>query len=136
MSRVPEPLWRSFKVQYNQAIIGWLVKVFLPWICKDFHKGWFMLIPECDLQMRGLKRMKAPFRSRPASRSVSGKRVCSCCHNILGKGAAMIIESLGLCYHLHCFKVRLSQIACRPATLCLESAWLLWALGVDPPLTS
>lgn len=24
----------------------------------------------------------------------------------------MIIESLGLCYHLHCFKVRLSQTAC------------------------
>ncbi|KAL1781109.1 LIM domain only 7 [Sigmodon hispidus] len=37
-------------------------------------------------------------------RSVSGKRVCSYCNNILGKGAAMIIESLGLCYHLHCFK--------------------------------
>ncbi|XP_059748246.1 LIM domain only protein 7 isoform X7 [Bos taurus] len=42
--------------------------------------------------------------SQPRNRSVSGKRVCSCCHNILGKGAAMIIESLGLCYHLHCFK--------------------------------
>lgn len=42
--------------------------------------------------------------SQPRSRSVSGKRVCSFCHNILGKGAAMIIESLGLCYHLHCFK--------------------------------
>ncbi|KAL8189922.1 UNVERIFIED_CONTAM: hypothetical protein K2H54_027093, partial [Gekko kuhli] len=38
------------------------------------------------------------------SRSVSGKRVCSYCKNVLGKGAAMIIESLGLCYHLHCFK--------------------------------
>ncbi|XP_077783889.1 LIM domain only protein 7 isoform X12 [Podarcis muralis] len=38
------------------------------------------------------------------SRSVSGKRVCSYCRNVLGKGAAMIIESLGLCYHLHCFK--------------------------------
>uniref|UniRef100_A0ACB8FIX8 LIM domain only protein 7 n=1 Tax=Sphaerodactylus townsendi TaxID=933632 RepID=A0ACB8FIX8_9SAUR len=36
--------------------------------------------------------------------SVSGKRVCSYCKNVLGKGAAMIIESLGLCYHLHCFK--------------------------------
>lgn len=42
--------------------------------------------------------------SQPRSRSVSGKRVCSYCNNILGKGAAMIIESLGLCYHLHCFK--------------------------------
>ncbi|XP_061485998.1 LIM domain only protein 7 isoform X3 [Rhineura floridana] len=38
------------------------------------------------------------------NRSVSGKRVCSYCRNVLGKGAAMIIESLGLCYHLHCFK--------------------------------
>ncbi|XP_014399566.1 PREDICTED: LIM domain only protein 7 isoform X6 [Myotis brandtii] len=42
--------------------------------------------------------------SQPRNRSVSGKRVCSYCHNILGKGAAMIIESLGLCYHLYCFK--------------------------------
>ncbi|XP_013372026.1 PREDICTED: LIM domain only protein 7 isoform X13 [Chinchilla lanigera] len=42
--------------------------------------------------------------SQLRSRSVSGKRVCSYCNNILGKGAAMIIESLGLCYHLHCFK--------------------------------
>ncbi|XP_027700360.1 LIM domain only protein 7 isoform X1 [Vombatus ursinus] len=43
------------------------------------------------------------------NRSVSGKRVCSYCNNILGKGAAMIIESLGLCYHLHCFKC----VACK-----------------------
>uniref|UniRef100_A0A8C9LLI3 LIM domain 7 n=1 Tax=Piliocolobus tephrosceles TaxID=591936 RepID=A0A8C9LLI3_9PRIM len=42
--------------------------------------------------------------SQLRSRSVSGKRICSYCNNILGKGAAMIIESLGLCYHLHCFK--------------------------------
>ncbi|XP_045143102.1 LIM domain only protein 7 isoform X3 [Echinops telfairi] len=42
--------------------------------------------------------------SQQRNRSVSGKRVCSYCSNILGKGAAMIIESLGLCYHLHCFK--------------------------------
>ncbi|XP_036156576.1 LIM domain only protein 7 isoform X16 [Myotis myotis] len=42
--------------------------------------------------------------SQPRNRSVSGKRVCSYCNNILGKGAAMIIESLGLCYHLYCFK--------------------------------
>ncbi|XP_068274517.1 LIM domain only protein 7 isoform X4 [Nyctibius grandis] len=42
--------------------------------------------------------------SQPRSRSVSGKKICSYCNNVLGKGAAMIIESLGLCYHLHCFK--------------------------------
>ncbi|XP_077926372.1 LIM domain only protein 7 isoform X3 [Halichoerus grypus] len=53
-------------------------------------------------------RSHSPSASQPGSqlrnRSVSGKRVCSYCNNILGKGAAMIIESLGLCYHLHCFK--------------------------------
>ncbi|XP_056145155.1 LIM domain only protein 7 isoform X3 [Lampris incognitus] len=38
------------------------------------------------------------------SRSVSGKKICTFCDNPLGKGAAMIIESLGLCYHLACFK--------------------------------
>uniref|UniRef100_A0A8C6XP43 LIM domain 7 n=1 Tax=Naja naja TaxID=35670 RepID=A0A8C6XP43_NAJNA len=46
-----------------------------------------------------------PSSSVPqAPSSVSGKRMCSSCRNALGKGAAMIIESLGLCYHLHCFK--------------------------------
>ncbi|XP_062313549.1 LIM domain only protein 7 isoform X3 [Osmerus eperlanus] len=38
------------------------------------------------------------------SRSVSGKKICTLCDSPLGKGAAMIIESLGLCYHLGCFK--------------------------------
>ncbi|XP_068428213.1 LIM domain only protein 7 isoform X2 [Clinocottus analis] len=38
------------------------------------------------------------------SRSVSGRKVCTFCDTPLGKGAAMIIESLGLCYHLSCFK--------------------------------
>ncbi|KAM8750102.1 LIM domain only protein 7 isoform 7-T7 [Acanthopagrus schlegelii] len=38
------------------------------------------------------------------SRSVSGKKICTFCDSPLGKGAAMIIESLGLCYHLSCFK--------------------------------
>ncbi|XP_034069435.1 LIM domain only protein 7 isoform X7 [Gymnodraco acuticeps] len=38
------------------------------------------------------------------NRSVSGKKICTFCDTPLGKGAAMIIESLGLCYHLTCFK--------------------------------
>ncbi|XP_062957788.1 LIM domain only protein 7 isoform X5 [Cynocephalus volans] len=42
--------------------------------------------------------------SQPRNRSVSGKHVCAYCNNILGKGAAMIIETLGLFYHLLCFK--------------------------------
>ncbi|XP_067373955.1 LIM and calponin homology domains-containing protein 1-like isoform X16 [Channa argus] len=41
----------------------------------------------------------------PASnRSVSGKKLCSSCGQPLGKGAAMIIETLSLYFHIHCFK--------------------------------
>ncbi|XP_055320550.1 uncharacterized protein LOC129577468 isoform X2 [Sitodiplosis mosellana] len=36
--------------------------------------------------------------------SVSGKKKCSYCCEELGRGAAMIIESLRLFYHLDCFK--------------------------------
>ncbi|XP_057191326.1 LIM domain only protein 7 isoform X17 [Triplophysa rosa] len=43
---------------------------------------------------------KAPLRNK----SVSGRKICSFCNTPLGKGAAMIIESLGLCFHLTCFK--------------------------------
>ncbi|XP_042587262.1 LIM domain only protein 7 isoform X11 [Cyprinus carpio] len=43
-------------------------------------------------------------RAPPRNRSVSGRKICSSCNTPLGKGAAMIIESLGLCYHLSCFK--------------------------------
>lgn len=38
-------------------------------------------------------------------RSVSGKKLCSSCGQPLGKGAAMIIETLSLYFHIHCFKV-------------------------------
>ncbi|EDW34602.1 GL22333 [Drosophila persimilis] len=36
--------------------------------------------------------------------SVSGKKKCSHCGDELGRGAAMIIESLLLFYHINCFK--------------------------------
>ncbi|KAM6261284.1 LIM and calponin homology domains-containing protein 1 isoform 2-T2 [Porphyrio hochstetteri] len=56
------------------------------------------------------------FRSGPPSpcspagpaqspnRSVSGKKLCSTCGLPLGKGAAMIIETLGLYFHIQCFR--------------------------------
>ncbi|KAJ8404619.1 hypothetical protein AAFF_G00334820 [Aldrovandia affinis] len=46
----------------------------------------------------------SPEPSQQRGRSVSGKKICTFCDSPLGKGAAMIIESLGLCYHLGCFK--------------------------------
>ncbi|KAM9412677.1 LIM and calponin homology domains-containing protein 1-like isoform 28-T31 [Salvelinus alpinus] len=44
---------------------------------------------------------QTPSRDR---RSVSGKKLCSSCSHPLGKGAAMIIETLSLYFHIQCFK--------------------------------
>ncbi|XP_064830149.1 LIM and calponin homology domains-containing protein 1-like isoform X1 [Oncorhynchus masou masou] len=38
------------------------------------------------------------------NRSVSGKKLCSSCGHPLGKGAAMVIETLSLYFHIQCFK--------------------------------
>ncbi|XP_069924269.1 LIM and calponin homology domains-containing protein 1 isoform X18 [Oryctolagus cuniculus] len=38
------------------------------------------------------------------SRSISGKKLCSSCGLALGKGAAMIIETLNLYFHIQCFR--------------------------------
>ncbi|XP_072476696.1 LIM and calponin homology domains-containing protein 1 isoform X3 [Notamacropus eugenii] len=38
------------------------------------------------------------------NRSISGKKLCSACGLPLGKGAAMIIETLSLYFHIQCFR--------------------------------
>ncbi|XP_066429242.1 LIM and calponin homology domains-containing protein 1 isoform X3 [Eleutherodactylus coqui] len=43
-------------------------------------------------------------QSQSLNRSVSGKKLCSTCGFPLGKGAAMIIETLSLYFHIQCFK--------------------------------
>ncbi|CAJ1052530.1 LIM and calponin homology domains-containing protein 1-like isoform X1 [Xyrichtys novacula] len=52
------------------------------------------------------KQSPAPSTPQPPSptRCVSGKRLCSGCSQPLGKGAAMIIDTLGLFFHIQCFK--------------------------------
>ncbi|NXD35087.1 LIMC1 protein, partial [Copsychus sechellarum] len=42
--------------------------------------------------------------SQSPNRSVSGKKLCSTCGLPLGKGAAMIIETLSLYFHIQCFR--------------------------------
>ncbi|XP_053433452.1 LIM and calponin homology domains-containing protein 1 isoform X2 [Nycticebus coucang] len=44
---------------------------------------------------------QSPNRNK---RSVSGKKLCSSCGLPLGKGAAMVIETLSLYFHIQCFK--------------------------------
>ncbi|XP_035516855.1 LIM and calponin homology domains-containing protein 1-like [Morone saxatilis] len=52
------------------------------------------------------KEQSSPSGPQPPSpsRCVSGKRLCSGCSQPLGKGAAMIIDTLGLFFHMQCFK--------------------------------
>ncbi|XP_068177658.1 LIM and calponin homology domains-containing protein 1-like isoform X2 [Antennarius striatus] len=52
------------------------------------------------------KQQSFPSSPQPPSpsRCVSGKRLCSGCSQPLGKGAAMIIDTLGLYFHMQCFK--------------------------------
>ncbi|XP_074542743.1 uncharacterized protein LOC141802856 isoform X3 [Halichoeres trimaculatus] len=52
----------------------------------------------------------SPSTTHPPSptRCVSGKRLCSGCSQPLGKGAAMIIDTLGLFFHIQCFKAEVN----------------------------
>ncbi|XP_049900715.1 LIM and calponin homology domains-containing protein 1-like isoform X2 [Epinephelus moara] len=52
------------------------------------------------------KQQISPSSPQPPSpsRCVSGKRLCTGCSQPLGKGAAMIIDTLGLFFHIQCFK--------------------------------
>lgn len=47
-------------------------------------------------------------------RSISGRKLCSSCGQALGKGAAMIIETLGLYFHIQCFRVGFSNMFSLP----------------------
>lgn len=53
------------------------------------------------------------LKSCLSPRSVSGKKLCSTCGLPLGKGAAMIIETLGLYFHIQCFRVCLLLVLLR-----------------------
>ncbi|XP_033972326.1 LIM domain only protein 7b isoform X3 [Trematomus bernacchii] len=47
---------------------------------------------------------KSTFDSSHHPRMVSGRRTCCVCERVLGSGAAIVIETLSLCFHLACFK--------------------------------
>uniref|UniRef100_A0A8D3A7A1 LIM and calponin homology domains 1 n=1 Tax=Scophthalmus maximus TaxID=52904 RepID=A0A8D3A7A1_SCOMX len=56
--------------------------------------------PSLPFMCKRLRRVSLSVRRR----SVSGRKLCSSCGQPLGKGAAMIIETLSLYFHIHCFK--------------------------------
>ncbi|XP_051983500.1 LIM domain only protein 7-like [Xyrauchen texanus] len=66
------------------------------------------LVPEScpNSQQRG-RRISLYLMFNP--RLISGRRMCSRCEQPLGKGAAMVIDSLELCFHIGCFKC----VSCR-----------------------
>ncbi|XP_052369241.1 LIM and calponin homology domains-containing protein 1-like [Oncorhynchus keta] len=49
-------------------------------------------------------------RSGTTDLCVSGKRQCSGCNQALGKGTAMNIDTLGLYFHLTCFKCGVCKV--------------------------
>jgi F-box protein 20 len=53
--------------------------------------------------------MQPPPMPQAEILSVSSKKLCSYCSHELGSGAAMIIENLGLFYHIDCFKCSVCQ---------------------------
>lgn len=52
----------------------------------------------------GASSPSSTVQSQSPNRSISGKKLCSSCGHPLGKGAAMIIETLGLYFHIQCFR--------------------------------
>ncbi|XP_077426591.1 LIM and calponin homology domains-containing protein 1-like isoform X3 [Vanacampus margaritifer] len=67
-------------------------------------------VKRCDSHdgIAGTQQPSSPLPPSP-SRCVSGKRQCAGCSQPLGKGAAMIIETLGLFFHMQCFKCGLCE---------------------------
>ncbi|XP_078602672.1 uncharacterized protein LOC144876827 isoform X21 [Branchiostoma floridae x Branchiostoma japonicum] len=65
------------------------------------------------LTQRATRPQQSP-PSRPVGggggKSVSGRKLCTHCGEPLGRGAAMIIESLGLFYHITCFRCSICGI--------------------------
>ncbi|CAF4021276.1 unnamed protein product [Rotaria sp. Silwood2] len=62
-----------------------------------------------DVSPNRQQRTKSPVRTtnninNERVLSVSGKLRCSRCNDELGQGSAMVIESLGLYYHIECFR--------------------------------
>ncbi|GFS41302.1 LIM and calponin homology domains-containing protein 1 [Trichonephila inaurata madagascariensis] len=72
------------------------------------------LTPEKPVGLYPSQPPAKPSRVVPMERpehmlSVSGRKRCSHCSEELGRGAAMIIESLQLYYHIHCFQCCVCQ---------------------------
>ncbi|XP_046577711.1 LOW QUALITY PROTEIN: LIM and calponin homology domains-containing protein 1-like [Haliotis rubra] len=57
-----------------------------------------------EMQIPPSSRAPPPPQKSDSSTALSGRQQCSHCNQELGFGAAMIIESLGLSYHVQCFK--------------------------------
>ncbi|XP_040094007.1 LIM and calponin homology domains-containing protein 1 isoform X10 [Oryx dammah] len=60
--------------------------------------------PRENFQAGRLSPCSPTLPGQSPNRSISGKKLCSSCGLPLGKGAAMIIETLNLYFHIQCFK--------------------------------
>ncbi|KAL2780190.1 LIM and calponin homology domains-containing protein 1 isoform o [Daubentonia madagascariensis] len=60
--------------------------------------------PQENFQAGPLSLCSPTHPGQSPNRSISGKKLCSSCGLPLGKGAAMIIETLNLYFHIQCFR--------------------------------
>nr|KAF6431541.1 LIM and calponin homology domains 1 [Rousettus aegyptiacus] len=60
--------------------------------------------PQENFQVGHLSSCPPTPPGQSPNRSISGKKLCSSCGLPLGKGAAMIIETLNLYFHIQCFR--------------------------------
>ncbi|XP_061048201.1 LIM and calponin homology domains-containing protein 1 isoform X4 [Eubalaena glacialis] len=60
--------------------------------------------PRENFQAGNLSPCSSTPPGQSPNRSISGKKLCSSCGLPLGKGAAMIIETLNLYFHIQCFR--------------------------------
>lgn len=66
-------------------------------------------IPQPSAHQIPMMQQPLPLPPQAEILSVSSKKLCSYCNHELGSGAAMIIENLGLFYHIDCFKCSVCQ---------------------------
>ncbi|XP_018601762.2 LIM and calponin homology domains-containing protein 1-like isoform X2 [Scleropages formosus] len=81
------------------------------WSCRHEPSGGTKRAASCENVGTNSPKSSSSSSSCPSdvqppspSRSVSGKKLCSSCGHPLGRGAAMIIETLSLYFHMSCFK--------------------------------
>ncbi|XP_017769787.1 PREDICTED: LIM domain only protein 7 isoform X2 [Nicrophorus vespilloides] len=89
---------------HNKGFIDCNPAIRMPDLQKEYNQHKYLGHPQTALSMPYSTPAPGVDEGQDVMLSVSGKKKCSYCGIELGRGAAMIIESLCLFYHMECFK--------------------------------